>query len=187
MDDPGFEPIAGDETVWRKAVLEHYRSRCSNCGGTERVTVLAHVPFEAGGTRAVSNGFTLCRTCELVTRSVQEGKSGDRRPINFWISRALDRSLSELVEGGKSQFRSIGSLVRSLIEVYLHDPERFDDLEFYQDAGSDVKVNAWVDAEQYDRFREVVLQQGLTMTDVLKALIMQFREAMDQAQPQARA
>ena len=174
------EQMATSEQAWRKAVREQYRGRCSNCGGEERVTVLAHVPLDAGGTLAVSNGYTLCRTCEMVSRSAHEGvvSKGARRPINFWVSRVLDKNLDELVHG-KSRFTSIGSLVRALIEVYLNDPDRWDDLEFYQDDGSDVKINAWVDDGQYEQFRDGVMRRGLTVTDVLKALIMQFREAME--------
>jgi hypothetical protein len=132
------------------------------------------VPQEAGGKLVAGNGVLLCRACELTLETVSRYSEPDKakRPVNFWASRKLYVRLN--TESEKTSFRSMAGLVRFLMTKYVSDPDRFDDLSQYQDAGADVKVNVWVESSIYTRFKELVDRRGLTVTDALKGLICLF-------------
>jgi hypothetical protein len=162
---------------WEKEVLHQHQNHCANCGGTDRLKVHMVVPLEAGGKLELPNGTVLCRTCEMAKDAVErEARGSERRPVNFWVSRKLYTRIDEALRT-RNGFVSVGSLVRYLMMKYVTDPERFDDIERYQDFGAaEVKLNVWVDADTYETFRELLSQQRMTVTDALKALIQLYDE-----------
>lgn len=159
---------------WATLVWEARRGQCANCGSEDRVRAEMIVPEAAGGRKLVSNGILLCRTCAMAREIVERhpyALSGDlTRPINFFVSASLHEKLRNglLVASG---CRSVSSLVRYLMTCFVTSPDRFDDLGMFQDPGSDVKVNVWVDRHVYESFKEVANRQGMTVTDALKGLI----------------
>lgn len=171
------EREAAARRTWEKEVLHQHQGHCANCGGTDRLKVHMVVPTEAGGKLVVENGTVLCRTCEMAKDAVgREARGAERRPVNFWVSRKLYTRIDESLRT-RNGFVSIGSLVRYLMTKYVTDPDRFDDIERYQDFGAaEVKLNVWVDADTYETFREVLGKQRMTVTDALKALIQVYDE-----------
>jgi len=162
------------ESAWKQAVRIKCRSRCSNCGSTDKLRVRMIVPEEAGGKMIESNGVVLCRVCEMAAGSIPSGSRGyDRRLISFWVSRNLHSRILEAVSA-KNGFRSMGSLIRYLMSQYISDEQRFDDLEQYQDSGSEVKLNVWVDRDRYEDFRSMLQNRGVTVTDGLKSLFRMY-------------
>jgi hypothetical protein len=167
--------IGSDERgAWEKEVQEAGRFKCANCGSDDRVKPRMVVPVEAGGKLVLGNGILLCRTCELTleTAARYAEPTKTKRPVNFWVSRKLYDRLND--ESERTTFRSMAGLVRFLMTKYVSDPDRFDDLSQYQDAGTDVKVNVWVESDIYARFKELVDRRGQTVTDSLKGLICLF-------------
>ena len=163
---------------WEKAILSKSRKSCGNCGGKDKLAVRMVVPDNAGGQWVESNGVVLCRACDIATdlAARKAPDPQDRRPVNFWVSRALYDNLKVGVEGSRA-LASVSELVRYLMAKYSAEPDRFDDLDLYQDGGgADVKVNVWVEAELYGAFKEAVLGEGKTVTDALKSLIKMWGE-----------
>lgn len=174
--------VAPREETWVTQVFEHCRHRCSNCGGEDRLRAKLVVPVEAGGKKALSNAFLICRPCEMaseiVNRSSSPASGSTTRPINFWVS----RSLHSHVQNGLSRqygFKSMSSLVRFLMSKYVQDSQLFDDVAQFQDAGSDVKVNVWVPRDTYATFKSLVDKNGLTVTSALKGLLRMYEIEAD--------
>ncbi len=165
-NDPGLLP--GDLSTWTKRVLEKNKGACANCGSTDRVRAKMIVPTEAGGNQTDTNGVALCRPCDLASGTARI-PSSDRRLVNFWVSRELYDWMNS-----RSGFESMGALVRFLMSNYVADEHRFDDLEQYQDEGSAVKINVWVEADRYATFKALVDKRGLTVTDAFKSLLRMF-------------
>lgn len=167
-----------EQRLWERAVLDLAQHACSNCGGVDKLKVHMLVPVAAGGTVALTNGFVLCRTCEMAS-DASKSREGDekRRPLNFWVSRGLYDSLQRAVEEGLA-FGSMGALVRYLMARYVTDETRYDDLPLYVEHGADVKVNVWVDADIYATFKALVNKKNLTVTDAVKALVRVFQESV---------
>lgn len=130
------------------------------------------VPEAAGGRFVVSNGTVLCRVCDFTTDIATQTADAvqARRPVNFWVSQDLYARLHD----GSLAFKSASGLMRYLMGKFVDDPSRFDDIAQYQDAGTDVKVNIWVEASVYGQFKTLVDERGLTVTDALKGLIGMF-------------
>lgn len=171
---------AQQKDAWVKRVFERSRNCCSNCGSDARVRVKMIVPLEAGGQLNDANGVLLCRACEIaaeVTTSLGSGSA--QRPVNFWVSTRLYTKIKTL-----NGFKSMGSLIRYLMQKYVLDDARFDDLEQYQETGSDIKINVWVDSGVYGTFKEMVNVRGISVTDALKALIRMYEE---EAEPLVRS
>lgn len=171
-----LEVVDGDNkrAVWETAVREAGKEICANCGSDDRLRVRMVVPIEAGGQLVPGNGILLCRACDLTmdltTRYAEPVQR--KRPVNFWVSKQL---FSRLHSGSeKTSFRSAAGLIRFLMTKYVSDPTRFDDLSQFQDTGTDVKVNVWVEEDIYSRFKELVDRNGLTVTSALKGLIGMF-------------
>jgi hypothetical protein len=102
------------------------------------------------------------------------GRDEDKkRPINLWVSRGFHERLLASLEAPHG-FKSMSSLIRYLIEFYNADEDQFDDLEQYQDAGSEVKINVWVGRAAYTEFRERLRRRGLTVTDAIKGLVSMY-------------
>jgi len=87
------------------------------------------------------------------------------------ISDKLHRTVNKYVHNG-SKFGSVSALMRSMISSYIAQPELFEDLQSWQDAGSDVKVNGWVDGLQYQVFKGMCRTKGISYTDALKGLLL---------------
>ncbi len=167
-------PVENGITVWEGAVRDKARNQCSNCGSGDRLRVQLIVPIPAGGRYIVSNGVLLCRTCDMARQSVPvSGPQSNRWPINLWISRALHDRIQDVIKT-KNGFRSMSSMARFLIDRYVSDEGLFDDLEQYQDAGNDVKINLWVDKDTYEIFHSKLKRRGVTVTDAVKALIRMY-------------
>lgn len=163
------------KSQWILEVFERYNNKCSNCGAEYSLHARMIVPEEAGGKYVVENGVVLCRVCEMAASASLHAKTKgrERRPINVWISRALHGKLQNALTE-RNGFSSMGSLVRSLMQMMVEEQGQFDDLSNYQDQGSDVKINVWVDTEVYDDFKKIVGDQNLTVTDAIKGLIMMY-------------
>jgi len=169
------------QKMWETFMLERCQDRCSNCGSDHKVRVKPIVPFEVGGKLSTENASVLCRACEMASDVAGLGSTGSaERPVNFWVSQRLYKRIKEL-----NGFSSTGSLVRYLMSKYVAQAEtpHFDDLDLWQEKGSDVKINVWVDKQIYMTFKEVVNARGITVTDALKALIRMYEE---EAEPLVR-
>lgn len=164
------------KSEWEKQVLEKYHGKCVNCGSDVRVRVRPVVPVEVGGEYVLSNGTSLCRSCDLVVDSrSRETKGDEKQPVNFWVSRGLHNRVLRSFET-RNGFTGMGPLVRYVMSKYVLDEERFDDLEQYQDEGTDVKVNLLADGRVYDSFKRLVNKRGLTVTDAVKSLLVMYQE-----------
>ncbi len=172
--------IPGD---WQRLVYQRYKNQCANCGTKDRIRVVMVVPLEAGGQEIDSNGVLLCRSCEMAADTVKKGKTpSDQRLVNFWVSRRLFDDIHKGIKNykaGSPGFRSIGALVRYLITKYVEDESRFDDLALYQDEGTDVKVNVWVEKDRYENFKALLDKRGMTITSAVKSLIRMYEEGSE--------
>jgi hypothetical protein len=168
-----------ERSLWEQAVLVQAKNACGNCGADTKLKVHMLVPVNAGGTFLVSNGFVLCRACEMAADSSRGAtEENTRRPLNFWVSRALYNALQKSVEDGHA-FGSMGALVRYLMTNYVTDEGRYDDLALYVEHGSDIKLNVWIDASVYATFKTLVNKKGMTVTDAVKGLIGVFQESVE--------
>lgn len=174
--------IEEPEETWVTQVFERAQNQCSNCGGTDRLKAKLIVPESAGGQKIASNGFLICRPCEMaseiVSRSASPASGSSTRPINFWMSRGLYGKVTNGLSR-RHGFRSVSSLVRFLMSKYVSDADRFDDVSQYQDEGSDVKVNVWVPRDTYETFKSLVDRNGMTVTSTLKGLIRMYEDQAD--------
>lgn len=153
-----------------QAALVNAEGCCASCGGDHKLRARQVVPPEAGGRATLENSIVLCRACEMAFDTVS-GRRGStaKRPINFWVSRALYDSI-------KGMRGSMGALVRYLMCKYLEDPDRFDDLSGWEAPGSEVKINVWVAPTVYEAFKNAVNARELTVTVSLKALLLMYRQ-----------
>ena len=175
------------KSQWIADVFERFHNKCSNCGAEYSLHAQMIVPPEAGGKYVVENGVLICRVCEMASSAALHAKTKgkERRPINVWISRILHGKLQTAL-GERNGFSSMGSLIRTLMRMVVEDQQRFSDLANYQDRGSDVKINVWVDTEVYEGFKKIVGDQSLTVTDAIKGLIMMYEgEAVRSVQRRA--
>lgn len=158
---------------WKAAVLQRDGGSCVSCGATNRVAACFVVPVEVGGTLRVSNGATVCRECRILAESsrVLPQRIDNKTPINFLISNQLHASVTEYVHGGSS-FGSVSALMRSMISSFITQPELYEDIQVWQDFGSSVKVNGWVDGSQYALFKALCRGKGISYTDALKGLLL---------------
>lgn len=155
------------EPSFERQVLERFRNRCANCGGTERLAVGMIVPEDHGGRKVVENGTVLCRTCEFAAATGAADEEA-RKMVTFWVS----RDLYDSVLG--SGFPSTSALIRYMIAQYVEDPARFDDMKEPDVGENDVKVNVRVDSIAYKQFKKLVDAKGLLVSGALKALIHLF-------------
>lgn len=153
-----------------------YRNHCGNCGSDHKLRVKLVVPLEAGGHELESNAILICRACEMASDTVAPllGTQGERRIINFWVSRATHERMNNGMATSRG-LRSSSALVRYLIASYVSDTQRFDDLDRFQDTGtSDIKMNVWVAKDQYEVFKTLVAIKGLSVTEAVRSLIGLF-------------
>jgi len=172
----GFDPDKMSDTqklaLFEQVLLERAKDRCSNCGSTHKVKARMIVPLDAGGKFSFDNGTTLCRACEMAAAVVSLSTKGDaKRPVNFWVSHRMYDKVKKL-----NGFNSTGSLVRFLMEKFVEGASQFDDLHLWQEEGTDMKINVWVDKDMYETFKEMVNDRGMTVTDTFKALIRMYEE-----------
>lgn len=158
---------------WKEAVLERCGHECVNCTRTDKVAACFVIPPEAGGKLRSSNGVVVCRECRIAAESarVLPQRIDNKTPINFLISGSLHSTVHAYAHNG-SQFGSVSALLRSMITSFITQPELYEDLQVWQDAGSDVKVNGWVNGAQYEIFKKMCQERGLTYTDALKGLLL---------------
>jgi hypothetical protein len=173
--DAPVERIYYDEVLaFERVVMSMAKGLCSNCGSDDRVRVRMVVPSEAGGVLVASNGVALCRTCDMARDSVPEEKGKkDGTVVSVWMSQRLREKIDNHLKPKKS-FRSWSALSRYLISKYVADEHRFDDLEQYQDSGSDTKVTIRADKEIYSTFSAMLKKRGMTVTDALKGLYLMY-------------
>lgn len=176
---PGAMSDVKDMAEWRRRVLSRDGDACINCGRTEKLAVCFVIPVEAGGKLRISNGVTVCRTCRLAADSVRAlpQRIDNKTPINFLISRGLHKAVHEFVHGEEAgdrrpRFGSVSALLRAMISSYIMHPGMYEDLQSWQDDGSDVKVNGWVDGAQYEIFKTMCKEIGTSYTDALKSLLL---------------
>lgn len=132
------------------------------------------VPSEAGGVLVVSNGVVLCRTCDMARDSLpSERGEKDGTVVSVWMTQRLRVKVDNNLQPKKS-FRSWSALSRYLISKYVADERRFDDLEQYQDSGSETKVTIRADKEIYSTFSAMLKRRGMTVTDALKGLFLMY-------------
>lgn len=169
------------QSDFEHSVREHYGKRCSNCRCLDegRCRVLLAVPVEAGGQRTITNAMFLCRTCEFNLGTVgREGRvglpeKGQKVLLNFWVSSRLH----EWVQA-HTRFAGGSSMARHLMGVYTASaPERFNDLSFYQDSGTEVRLFVWADRTVYDAFKARASAQGLTVTDAIISLVLLYQSS----------
>lgn len=162
-----------DAGLWASFVMEASKGCCANCGSEHKVSPRLIVPKDVGGKLTRSNSVALCRACELASGAAPR-RLGDaeRRPINIWISNRLYTVLQDRRDAGHTT--SIGALVRYLMAKYVQEQGRFDDLGQYQDSGTDVRLNVWVDTDLYLNFKRRADAAGLTVTAALKALFCMY-------------
>lgn len=174
-----------DILEWKRKVLERDENRCVNCEKKERVAACFIIPPESGGTLKVSNGATICRDCRISAEGarVLPLRIDNKTPINFLISRPLHNAIDKLVHED-SNFGSKAALVRSLISSFITEPQLYEDVDRWQDPGSDVKVNGWVDGAQYEVFKRLCQDRGMSYTDVLKGLLLMAVDRTPHGQPQ---
>jgi hypothetical protein len=126
-----------------------------------------------GGHVRTSNGVTVCRECRLRADSarVLPQRIDNKTPVNFLMSSVLHRAVHKYAHNG-SKFGTVSALMRAMISSFITQPELYEDLQSWQDAGSAVKVNGWVDGSQYEVFKSMCRDRGLSYTDALKGLLL---------------
>lgn len=168
LQGAGSPQAAMEQRVWARS-----GDRCESCGNKDRLKIVTYVP----DCWVDTNAIVLCRTCEMAAelshRERGPASGSETRPINFWVSGKLHARLTNGLSK-KYGFKSIASLVRYLMGKYVADASRFDDVEQWQDAGTDVKVNVWVPRDTYETFKALAEKNGMTVTDVLKGLIRMY-------------
>lgn len=162
-----------DVAEWKTRVLERDGKKCVNCERDKRVAVCFIVPPEAGGFLRTSNGVVVCRECRIASENarVLPARIENKSPINFFVSRKLHGHVNEFVHNG-SKFGSISALVRRMIYSFITEPDLYEDLKQWQDRGSEVRINGWVDGAQYGAFKEICSAMGMSYTDALKGLLL---------------
>lgn len=176
-------PETASLAAWKVEVLDRDTHKCVNCGGEDKVAACFVIPVEVGGNLRVSNGVTVCRECRIAAESsrVLPQRIDNKTPINFLISSGLHKVVNQYVHNG-SKFGSVSALMRQMISSYITQPELYEDLQSWQDDGSDVKVNGWVDGLQYQIFKGMCKNKGISYTDALKGLLL---VAIDGYEPSA--
>ena len=157
---------------WKREVLARDNNTCVNCDRARHTAACFIVPPEVGGRIRPSNGVTVCRDCRILAEGsrVLPQRIDNKTAINFLISPMLHKSVEEYA--GKSNFGNISSLVRHMISAFITSPELFDDISLYQDDGSSIKINGWVDGNSYDVFKRMCGERNISFTDCFKALLM---------------
>jgi hypothetical protein len=158
---------------WKKGVLQKDGNKCVNCSSARKVVACFVVPPEAGGRVILSNGVSLCRECRIAAdwARVLPQRIDNKTPINFLISKELHETIENYVHNG-SRFGSVSALVRHMIASFITEPDLYDDMSLWQDDGSAVKINGWVDGVCYDTFKRLCRDRGISYTDALKSLLM---------------
>lgn len=183
MDDSKQGPMSDVSSIkdWKEAVLARDEC-CVNCTSPSKLAACFIVPPEVGGHIRVSNGVTVCRECRLRADSarVLPHRIDNKTPVNFLMSQSLHQVVHKYVHNG-SRFGTVSALMRTMISSFITQPELYEDLQNWQDDGSAVKVNGWVDGAQYEVFKSMCRDRGLSYTDALKALLL---VAIDDYEPQ---
>ena len=160
-----------EENKIKFALFQTKGAKCCNCGSLDRLKLRLIVPEAIGGKWEENNVTLLCRACEMALDAMTgTSKNSKSRSINIWVSTSFYKRIQDSLKNKKG-FSSIGALARYLMQKYLEDPARFDDLEQYQVLGADNKINIWVDADIYTQFKELVSKRGSTVKDSIISLI----------------
>ena len=164
---------AASIAAWKTKVLARDNRTCVNCLSTTNVAAWFVVPLEAGGHLNIGNGVTVCRDCRIAADSKRalSQRIDNKTPINFLISDSLHRIVNQYVHNG-SRFGSVSALVRSMISSYIAQPELYEDIQSWQDLGSSVKINGWIDGAEYETFKGMCRSKGISYTDALKGLLL---------------
>ena len=162
-----------DIVEWKEKILERDGSKCVNCEKKTRIAVCFIVPPEAGGHLRTANGVVICRDCRISSESarVLPARIENKAPINFFVSRNLHTHVDGFVHDG-SKFGSVSALVRKMIHSFITEQDLYEDLAQWQDRGSEVRINGWVDGSQYEAFKAICSERGMSYTDALKGLLL---------------
>ena len=153
-------------------VREEFGGRCGNCGSDDKCRAKLIVPESQGGTKVVTNAMWICRGCELGTGPAA---LPERQLVNLFVSPELHGQILALVGNGNAS-----SVARHLIGLFLEGPpERFDDLGYYQDAGTSTRLYVHVDRGTYPEFRARTKAMGLTVTAALIGLFRLYLAQID--------
>lgn len=173
IDHPVYSYEGSVLTEWKKQVLERDAHTCVNCERTSHIAACFIIPPEAGGRLRTQNGVTICRECRMAAESsrVLPQRIDNKTPINFLISKNLHAAVDNHVHNN-STYGSVSALVRHMIASFITMPELYEDLQQWQDEGSDVKVNGWVDGAQYETFKRMCQERGISYTDAFKGLLL---------------
>lgn len=157
--------------AWKKAVLARDANSCVNCLRKTNIAVSYVIPPEAGGELRVSNGVSICRQCRVAAESVKTpaSKIDNKTPLNFLISRKLYNQVKDYCD---DKSISISALIRQMISLFIKYPEQFEDLELFQDPGSEIKVNAWCDGDEFSTMKKMCQDKNVTLTNTLKSLLL---------------
>ena len=152
--------------------------RCVNCGTAEFLSYRQIVPEALGGTDTDSNYVLLCRACEI-SAAFDTKKSGNCRPVTVYLSRQLFEMVirTPVICRGSA---SLSSLARKLVAAYIASPERYSNVMMYQDRGTDVRTNLWLDHAVYKRFKETTYVNGATVSDALSCLLYHYASTVSQ-------
>jgi hypothetical protein len=158
---------------WKQKVIERDKGECVNCTNVGKVTACFIIPPEVGGKLRTQNGVTVCRDCRIAAEGarVLPTRIDNKTPINFLISAKLHKVVMDYASNG-SNYGSVSSVVRGMMNSFIASPELFEDMALWQDIGSDVKVNGWVDGNQYELFKNMCNDRGISYTDALKSLLL---------------
>ena len=174
MKEPSAGPMSDVDSLreWKDKVLQRDEV-CVNCESAEKLAACFIVPPEVGGHLKTGNGVTVCRECRLKAESarVLPQRIDNKTPVNFLMSKSLHQVVHKYAHNG-SRFGTVSALMRAMISSFITQPELYEDLQNWQDGGSDIKVNGWVDGSQYEVFKSMCRDRGMSYTDALKALLM---------------
>ena len=170
---PGQMSDVEDLHEWKEKVIARDDGRCVNCESDQRVAACFIVPPDVGGKLRTKNGVTICRNCRIAAESSRTlpQRIDNKTPINFLISTKLHKTVKAYATNG-SKFGSVSALLRAMVTSFITQPEMYVDLQSWQDRGSEVKVNGWVNGAQYELFKSMCQERGISYTDALKGLLL---------------
>lgn len=144
-----------------KALAE--KNTCCNCGSKDRVRPFLIVPKEQGGKEVSSNVALICRRCDMVRKTEAGYETEDKLFVGLTVSKPIGEWV---INRGK-----VGDAVRDVIHKFLEATEVYDDLTLYQAEEESIRLNVWLDKEEYAKFKNKVDGINLKIKDVMTGLL----------------